>query len=200
MLFGPMKPVGLEDPKTGKRPYAVIQLRQDNAVASLYNIVGFQTHLKWGEQKRVFQMIPGLENAEIVRYGVMHRNSFLNSPKVLRADLSLQSDPQVFFAGQLTGVEGYMESAACGLLAAHQILRRLAGKAPLVLPQQTMCGALAHHLAAPNADFQPMGSNMGLLPPLEQPVRDKRLRYEQLALRAVEALRQALQQQAAQTM
>ena len=177
-----------------------MQLRSEDKDNSRYNLVGFQTNLKFGEQKRVFSMIPGLEHAEFVRYGVMHRNSFLNSPAVLRADLSLQSDPHVFFAGQLTGVEGYMESAACGLLAAHQILRRLAGKAPLVLPQQTMCGALAHHLAAPNADFQPMGSNMGLLPPLEQPVRDKRLRYEQLALRAVEALRQALQQQAAQTM
>ncbi|MDD2992562.1 MAG: methylenetetrahydrofolate--tRNA-(uracil(54)-C(5))-methyltransferase (FADH(2)-oxidizing) TrmFO [Pygmaiobacter sp.] len=198
LRYGPLRPVGLTNPATGHRPWANVQLRSEDKQNSRYNLVGFQTNLKFGEQKRVFSMIPGLEHAEFVRYGVMHRNSFLNSPKVLRADLSLQSDPHVFFAGQLTGVEGYMESAACGLLAAHQILRRLAGAAPLVLPQQTMCGALAHHLSAPNADFQPMGSNMGLLPPLEQPVRDKRLRYEQLALRAVDALRQALQQQAVQ--
>lgn len=137
-------------------------------------------------------MIPGLENAEFVRYGVMHRNSFLNSPQVLAEDLSLRCERAIFFAGQITGVEGYMESAACGLIAAHQILRRLAGKPPLALPLETMCGALMAHLSNANEDFQPMGSNMGLLPPLPERVRDKRLRYQQIALRAVDAMKHYL--------
>ncbi len=192
LRYGPLRPVGLIDPATGHRPWANVQLRSEDKENSRYNLVGFQTNLKFGEQKRVFSMIPGLENAEFVRYGVMHRNSFLNSPAVLAEDLSLRCDRAIFFAGQITGVEGYMESAACGLIAAHQILRRLAGKPPLVLPAQTMCGALMAHLANENEDFQPMGSNMGLLPPLPERVRDKRLRYEQIARRAVEAMKNCL--------
>ena len=155
--------------------------------------MGFQTNLKFGEQKRVFSMIPGLENAEFVRYGVMHRNTFLNSPQLLAEDLSLRSRPDLFFAGQITGFEGYMESAACGLLAGHNILRRLQGKAPLQLPATTMLGALANYIQTENKDFQPMGANMGLLPPLAEHVRDKRQRYLDIARRGVKDLEDYLQ-------
>ncbi len=197
LRYGPLRPVGLVDPATGHRPWANVQLRSEDRENSRYNLVGFQTNLKFGEQKRVFSMIPGLEQAEFVRYGVMHRNSFLNAPQVLGPDLSLKGQPGLYFAGQITGVEGYMESAACGLLAAHQVLRRLRGLPPLALPPETMCGALMAHVTAETADYQPMGSNMGLLPPLPERVKDKRLRYQKLAERALAAMEQALRSQGA---
>ena len=161
----------------------------------MYNLVGFQTNLKFGEQKRVFSMIPGLENAEFVRYGVMHRNTFLNSPVLLGKDLALKQHPSVFFAGQITGFEGYMESAACGLLAAHAIEARCHGWEVPQYPLETMTGALLSYITTQSKDFQPMGANMGLLPPPETRIRDKRQRYEQLALRAVDAMKAALENQ-----
>uniref|UniRef100_UPI00403F6249 FADH(2)-oxidizing methylenetetrahydrofolate--tRNA-(uracil(54)-C(5))- methyltransferase TrmFO n=1 Tax=Candidatus Enterococcus willemsii TaxID=1857215 RepID=UPI00403F6249 len=189
ILFGPLKPVGLEDPKTGKRPYAVIQLRQDNAVASLYNIVGFQTHLKWGEQKRVFRMIPGLENAEIVRYGVMHRNSFMNSPELLQQTYQSRLRNDLFFAGQMTGVEGYVESAASGLIAGINAARLAKDEEPTIFPQETAIGSLAYYIThASGKHFQPMNANFGLLPELPERIKDKKLRYETLANRALESL------------
>ena len=191
MLFGPMKPVGLEDPKTGKRPYAVIQLRQDNAAASLYNIVGFQTHLKWGEQKRVFQMIPGLENAEFVRYGVMHRNSFMNSPELLEPTYQSRKNSRIFFAGQMTGVEGYVESAASGLIAGINAARLAKGEELVVFPRETAMGSMAYYIThAEGKHFQPMNANFGLFPELPERIRDKKLRYETLANRALESLEQ----------
>ena len=191
MLFGPMKPVGLEDPKNGKRPYAVIQLRQDNAAASLYNIVGFQTHLKWGEQKRVFQMIPGLENAEFVRYGVMHRNSFMNSPELLEPTYQSRKDSRIFFAGQMTGVEGYVESAASGLIAGINAARLAKGEELVVFPRETAMGSMAYYIThAEGKHFQPMNANFGLFPELPERIRDKKLRYETLANRALESLEQ----------
>ena len=185
MRYGPLRPVGLTDPRTGRRPWANVQLRAENTERTLYNIVGFQTNLKWGEQKRVFSMIPGLEHAEFVRYGVMHRNTFLDSPRVLTAQLCLKEHPNVFFAGQITGFEGYMESAACGLLAARSLYARLNGRALPPPPADTMCGALVRHLTTENKNFQPMGANMGILPPLENRPRDKRQRYLAQAARAV---------------
>ncbi|WP_368259474.1 FADH(2)-oxidizing methylenetetrahydrofolate--tRNA-(uracil(54)-C(5))-methyltransferase TrmFO [Enterococcus sp. 2201sp1_2201st1_C11_2201SCRN_220225] len=189
MLFGPMKPVGLEDPKTDKRPYAVIQLRQDNAAASLYNIVGFQTHLKWGEQKRVFQMIPGLENAEFVRYGVMHRNSFMNSPELLEQTYASKKRSDVFFAGQMTGVEGYVESAASGLVAGLNAAKLAKAEAPITFPKETVIGSMAYYIThAAGKHFQPMNANFGLLPELPERIKDKKTRYETLANRALAAL------------
>lgn len=189
MLFGPMKPVGLEDPKTGKRPHAVIQLRQDNAAASLYNIVGFQTHLKWGEQKRVFRMIPGLENAEFVRYGVMHRNSFMNSPELLTQTYATKKRPNLFFAGQMTGVEGYVESAASGLVAGLNAANLALGKDAVIFPQETVIGSMAYYIThAEGKHFQPMNANFGLLPELPERIKDKKLRYATLAERALTAL------------
>ena len=189
LRFGPMKPVGLRDPRTGHRPWAVVQLRTENRENSLYNLVGFQTNLKFGEQKRVFGMIPGLERAEFARYGVMHRNTFLHSPGILGADFSLLRRPEVFFAGQITGVEGYMESAASGILAGLNALRRLQGRDPLILPETTMMGALSHYISGyAGKDFQPMGANFGVLPPLLEKIRDKRERYMALAQRALLAV------------
>ena len=189
LRFGPLKPVGLRDPKTGHRPWAVVQLRRENAAATLYNLVGFQTNLKFPEQKRVFGMIPALRNAEFVRYGVMHRNTFVNSPKVLRADFSLKSDSTLFFAGQLTGVEGYMESAASGLMAGRNAAARLMGEETVVLPRETMIGALSHYLVECDPDhFQPMGANFGILPSLPEAIRDKKARYEALAQRSLDLL------------
>ena len=185
MRYGPLRPVGLRDPNTGHRPWANVQLRAENQERTLYNIVGFQTNLKFGEQKRVFSMIPGLENAEFVRYGVMHRNTFLNSPQVLLDSLNLREHPNVYFAGQITGFEGYMESAACGLLAARSLYAKLTGKQWTAPPMDTMCGALIRYITSPNKDFQPMGANMGILPPLENRPRDKRERYLAVATRAV---------------
>ena len=178
--YGPLRPVGLRDPRTGHRPWANVQLRAENADRTLYNLVGFQTNLKWGEQKRVFSMIPGLEHAEFVRYGVMHRNTFLDSPAVLTDALCLKEHPNVFFAGQITGFEGYMESAACGLLAARSIWARLTGRDWAPPPQTTMCGALLGYITTPNKDFQPMGANMGILP-ARPDIRDKRARYAALS-------------------
>ena len=187
--YGPMKPVGLRDPKTGHRPWAVLQLRTENRENTLYNLVGFQTNLKFGEQKRVFGMIPGLAHAEFVRYGVMHRNTFLNSPKTLDADFSFRGRGDLFFAGQITGVEGYMESASSGILAGINAVRRMRGGETLVLPETTMMGALSRYIAGyAGRDFQPMGANFGVLPPLPEKIRDKRERYMALAQRALNDL------------
>jgi len=186
LLYGPLKPVGLVDPRTGRQPFAVVQLRQDNKEGTLYNLVGFQTNLKWPEQKRVFSLIPGLENAEFVRYGVMHRNSFLNAPKLLKATNEWRGAEGLFFAGQLTGVEGYVESAASGLVAGINAARRVLGLEPVVFPVETAIGALHHYLiSTPVPDFQPMGINFGLLPPLDQRIRDKRERNRQISRRAL---------------
>ncbi|HJA40926.1 MAG TPA: methylenetetrahydrofolate--tRNA-(uracil(54)-C(5))-methyltransferase (FADH(2)-oxidizing) TrmFO [Firmicutes bacterium] len=182
LLFGPLKPVGLEDPRTGERPYAVVQLRQDNAAGTLYNLVGFQTHLKWSEQKRVFQMIPGLENANFVRYGVMHRNTFLNSPVLLNEDFSFKAEDRIYFAGQMTGVEGYVESAASGLSAGYHLARRLKNFPVRLFPRATMIGSMAYYITHTNAkNFQPMNANFGLLPPLSKKIRNKKEKYEQMA-------------------
>ena len=188
--FGPLRPVGLRDPRTGHRSWANVQLRAENADRTLYNLVGFQTNLRWGEQKRVFSMIPGLAQAEFVRYGVMHRNTFLNAPAVLTPALCLKEHPNVFFAGQITGFEGYMESAASGLLAARSVWARLTGRAWTPPPPQTMCGALLGYITTPNKDFQPMGANMGILPRPEavQAIRDKRERYLALSETAQAAM------------
>lgn len=183
--YGCMKPVGLTDPRTGSRPYAAVQLRKENREGTLYNLVGFQTNLRFGEQKRVFRMIPGLENAEFTRFGVMHRNTFLNSPKLLDERFCLRGSDGVYFAGQMTGVEGYTESAASGILAAMHLLRSLTGKPPLTLPETSMCGALSRHICTETADFQPMGANMGLLPPLAERIKDKQERYETVARRGL---------------
>lgn len=196
LRFGPMKPVGLRDPRTGHRPWAVLQLRKENAGGTMYNLVGFQTNLKFPEQRRVFGMIPALKNADFVRYGVMHRNTFLDSPRVLNADYSLREEPGLFFAGQMTGVEGYMESAGSGMLAGINAVRRLHGAETVVLPPETMLGALARYIADPQIrDFQPMGANMGVLPPLTEVIRDKRMRaaaYAERALAVLEPLRASL--------
>ena len=189
LTFGPLKPVGLLDPRTGLKSYAVVQLRKENKAGSLFNLVGFQTHLKWGEQKRVFSLIPGLENAEFVRYGVMHRNTFLNAPKVLKADFSLKIKPECFFAGQITGVEGYIESAASGILAGLNAWRCLNHMSPLVFPPVTTLGALARHLEMSTSEnFQPMNINFGLLPPLAERIRNKRERNSRISERALETL------------
>ncbi|WZY01639.1 FADH(2)-oxidizing methylenetetrahydrofolate--tRNA-(uracil(54)-C(5))-methyltransferase TrmFO [Bacillus sp. FSL W7-1360] len=195
MLFGPLKPVGLEDPKTGKRPYAVVQLRQDNVSGTLYNIVGFQTHLKWGPQKEVLRLIPGLEHADIVRYGVMHRNTFLNSPKLLSPTYATKARNDLFFAGQITGVEGYVESAAAGLVAGLNAYR-LTQQQPLVtFPEETMIGSLAHYITTANPDnFQPMNANFGLVPPLEIRIKAKKERYEALAARALSAIEHSVKE------
>lgn len=188
MAFGPMKPVGLKDPRTGKEPYAVVQLRQDDAAATLYNLVGFQTRLKWGEQKRVFSMIPGLEKAVFMRYGVMHRNTFLHSPGFLNSRYEMIGRPGVYFAGQMTGVEGYVESAASGLVAGLSLARSLRGEAPVDFTRLTAIGAMAHYIASPNSHFQPMNANFGLIDPLEKRVRNKQERYGQIAERAVNVI------------
>lgn len=186
--FGPMKPVGLRDPHTGHRPWAVVQLRAENAEGTLYNLVGFQTNLKFPEQKRVFGMIPALKNAEFMRYGVMHRNTFLNAPELLDGAFRMKSRPTLLFAGQMTGVEGYMESAAAGIMAGLNACRMVRGQEPLILPRDTMMGALAAHVSTPNADYQPMGANFGILPTLETHIRDKKMRYAALAQRALDSL------------
>ncbi len=189
LLFGPLKPVGLTDPRTGEQPYAVIQLRQDNKEGTLYNIVGFQTHLKWGEQKRVFSLIPGLENAEFVRYGVMHRNTYINSPKVLQPTLQLKDSSRVFFAGQMTGVEGYVESASSGLIAGINAARLFSGKAPFVFPDTTAHGALCSYITdTTNKRFQPMNVNFGIFPDLGYRIKNKKEKYMQYAERALSDL------------
>lgn len=191
--FGPLKPVGLTDPHTGKRPWAVVQLRREDKEGRLYNLVGFQTNLKFGEQKRVFSLIPALKNAEFVRYGVMHRNTFINSPELLNSDFSLKSNPNIYFAGQMTGVEGYMESAASGLIAGISLSRRLNGQKPLELPYGTMTEALCRHVSqSESADFQPMGANFGILPKLDERIKNKQERYEKISAKAIELLKQSL--------
>ncbi|MGM0897550.1 MAG: FADH(2)-oxidizing methylenetetrahydrofolate--tRNA-(uracil(54)-C(5))-methyltransferase TrmFO [Bacillota bacterium] len=189
LTFGPMKPVGLEDPKTGKRPYAVVQLRQDDAAGTLYNIVGFQTHLKWGAQKEILRMIPGLENVEIVRYGVMHRNTFINSPNVLKPTYQLKADPNIFFAGQMTGVEGYVESAGSGLLAGINAAKLALGEEPIVFPAETALGSMARYITeADSKNFQPMNINFGLFPDLGERIKSKQERAERHANRALESI------------
>ncbi|AWB44286.1 methylenetetrahydrofolate--tRNA-(uracil(54)-C(5))-methyltransferase (FADH(2)-oxidizing) TrmFO [Paenibacillus sp. CAA11] len=189
-LFGPMKPVGLPNPHTGTLPHAVVQLRQDNAAGTLYNLVGFQTHLKWGEQKRVFSMIPGLENAEFVRYGVMHRNTFINSPKLLQPTYQLKTRPTLFFAGQMTGVEGYVESAASGLIAGINAAKAAQSQEGIVFPEDTTLGSMARYITTADfKHFQPMNANFGLLPKLEQRIRQKKEKNEALAHRALDSLR-----------
>ena len=189
LRYGPLKPRGLKDPRTGREPYAVVQLRRDNAEGSIYNLVGFQTHLAWGEQKRVFSMIPGLQNAEFVRYGVMHRNTYLDSPRLLDRYYRVKNCPRVMFAGQVTGVEGYVESTASGLLAALELSRRLRGLPPVDFPQETAVGALALYVSNPSvADFQPMNVNFGIIPPLGYKVKGKRNKNAEISQRALTAL------------
>lgn len=195
MRFGPLKPVGLTDPHSGKRPYAAVQLRAENRDGTLYNMVGFQTNLKFKEQKRVFSLIPGLEKAEFIRYGVMHRNTFINSPKLLTEHFNMREYSNIFFAGQITGVEGYIESAASGILAGKNMLRRLQGKDMLSLPKESMLGALSKYISDKSVvNFQPMGANMGILPPLEVRIKDKKERYKQIALRGLEKLRMSIKE------
>lgn len=195
-LFGPMKPVGLINPHTGKLPHAVVQLRQDNAAGTLYNLVGFQTHLKWGEQKRVFSMIPGLENAEFVRYGVMHRNTFINSPKLLLPTYQLKERPSLFFAGQMTGVEGYVESAASGLIAGINAANAFGEQEGIVFPEDTTLGSMARYITTADFEhFQPMNANFGLFPKLDTRYRKKAEKNEALAHRALDSLRSFIGEQ-----
>ena len=192
MAFGPMKPVGLVDPRTGREPYAAVQLRSEKREGTMYNLVGFQTRLKWGEQKRVFSMIPGLENAEFLRYGVMHRNTFLHSPGFLDACYQMIARPGLYFAGQMTGVEGYVESASSGMVAGISLARQMQGLPPVDFTNLTAIGALAHHIAHASGDFQPMNANFGLIAPYEKRIRNKQERYGRIAERAlnvIEALR-----------
>ncbi len=195
LRFGPLKPVGFTDPRTGKRPYAIVQLRQDNSKGNLFNMVGFQTNLKFGEQKRVFRLIPGLENAEFTKYGVMHRNTFINSPELLDETYNLRKNENIFFAGQITGVEGYVESIASGLVAGLNAIKKFeTGKnnneiEKIIFPQETMIGALSKYIATPNKNFQPMNANFGILPDLEEKIKDKKEKYGKLADRALEKLR-----------
>jgi len=189
VLYGPMKPVGLIDPHTGKLPFAVVQLRQDNAAGTLYNLVGFQTHLKWGEQKRVFSMIPGLENAEYVRFGVMHRNTFMNAPRLLEPTYQFKGNGQLFFAGQMTGVEGYVESAASGLIAGINAARLAKGLACVVFPNVTALGSLPAYITTADPEhFQPMNANFGLFPPLTERARSKKMQREMIAERAIQTI------------
>lgn len=192
MRYGPLKPVGLTDPHTGHRPWANLQLRKENKDGTMYNLVGFQTNLKFGEQKRVFSMFPALKNAEFLRYGVMHRNTFIDSPRLLNGDFSMRENPLIFFGGQITGVEGYMESAASGLMAGLNLARRLNGKETVVLPKDTMIGALSRYISDETVkNFQPMGANFGVLPPLDEKIRDKQERYMCLAQRGMQSLKSA---------
>ncbi len=194
MRFGPLKPVGLIDPRTDKRPYAVVQLRAENTGGTLYNLVGFQTNLKFAEQKRVFSMIPGLENAEFMRYGVMHRNTFINSPKLLTEQFNMRTNEQIYFAGQITGVEGYIESAASGIFAGLCMCRRLKGLEKISLPETTMLGALSKYISDETVEkFQPMGCNMGILPELPERIRDKKLKCLTIAQRGLSDLDKLLE-------
>lgn len=187
MRYGPLKPVGLTNPKTGHRPWANLQLRKENKDGTLYNLVGFQTNLKFPEQKRVFSMFPALKNAEFVRYGVMHRNTFLNSPGLLSYDFSLKKEPRIYFAGQISGVEGYMESASSGILAGYNAARRIFGEEPVLLPKITMMGALSQYISDETVkNFQPMGAAFGIIDPLDERIKDKKQRYETLAKRSLD--------------
>ena len=184
--FGPLKPVGFDDPRTAKRPYAIVQLRQDNEAGTLYNLVGFQTNLKFGEQKRVFSMIPGLKNAEFVKYGVMHRNTYINSPILLNETFNLKNNKKIFFAGQITGVEGYVESIAAGLVAGINAVNTYNNEDLITFSEETVIGALAKYISSPNKRFQPMNANFGILHPLEEKIKDKHKRYEKMAERSLE--------------
>ena len=189
LRYGPLKPMGFDDPRTGKRPYAVVQLRQDNKEGILYNIVGFQTNLKFGEQKRVFRMIPGMEEAEFMKYGVMHRNTYINSTKLLDNTYNFKKNENIFFAGQITGVEGYVESISSGLVSAINACQRIQGKEKIAFPEISMIGALAKYISTPNEKFQPMNANFGILPELENKIKDKKLKYEKLADRGLSAIK-----------
>lgn len=191
--FGPLKPVGFTNPRTGNRPYAIVQLRQDNALGTLYNLVGFQTNLKFGEQKRVFSMIPGLENAEFVKYGVMHRNTYINSPILLKNTFNLKRKPKIFFAGQITGVEGYVESIASGLLAGINATKIFKNENLISLPKETVIGALSNYISSENKKFQPMNANFGILPTLEEKIKDKQERYAIMAKRSIQNITKILQ-------
>ena len=186
LRYGPLKPVGFDDPRTGKRPYALVQLRQDDFNGSIYNMVGFQTNLKFQEQKRVFSMIPGLENAEFIKYGVMHRNTYINSTKLLDNTYNLKSNKNIFFAGQITGVEGYVESISSGMVAAINAVKMLKKEPKKEFSELTMIGALAKYISTENSKFQPMNANFVILPNLEEKIKDKKLKYEKLADRALE--------------
>ena len=188
LRFGPLKPVGFDDPRTGRRPYAVVQLRQDDKFGSIYNIVGFQTNLKYGEQKRVFSMIPGLKDAEFVKYGVMHRNTYINSTILLDNTYNFKQNNNIYFAGQITGVEGYVESISSGMVAALNAISQIQGKDKIVFSNLTMIGALANYISTPNDKFQPMNANFGILPPLDEKIRDKKVKYSKLADRAIQNL------------
>ena len=188
LRFGPLKPMGFDDPRTAKRPYAVVQLRQDNAKASLYNLVGFQTNLKYGEQKRVFSMIPGLKDADFVKYGVMHRNTFINSPELLDNTYNFKKKKNVFFAGQITGVEGYVESISSGFVASINAVNMLKNDEKISFSIETMIGALANYISTKNKNFQPMNANFGIIPELNEKIKDKKKRYEKLANRSLEIL------------
>lgn len=190
LRFGPLKPVGFTDLRTGRRPYAVVQLRQDNEAGTIFNMVGFQTNLKFGEQKRVFQIIPGLEKAEFAKYGVMHRNTFINSPELLQETYRLKENENVYFAGQITGVEGYVESISSGMVAALNAINQFQGKKEkIIFPEDTMIGALAKYIATKNEKFQPMNANFGILPELSEKIKDKKIRYEKLAQKSLDKLK-----------
>ena len=189
LRFGPLKPVGFDDPRTGKRPYAIVQLRQDNQQGTIYNMVGFQTNLKFGEQKRVFKLIPGLENVEFVKYGVMHRNTYINSTKLLNETYNLKSNNNIYFAGQITGVEGYVESISSGMVAALNACERfLKTNKKIIFSEKTMIGALAKYISTENNNFQPMNANFGILPELEEKIKDKKERYKKIGERALDNL------------
>ena len=193
LRFGPLKPVGFTDPRTGYRPYAIVQLRQDNSQGNLFNMVGFQTNLKYGEQKRVFSLIPGLENAEFTKLGVMHRNTFINSPELLDETYNFKKNRNIFFAGQITGVEGYVESIASGLVAGLNAIAKLKEREQIKFPTLTMIGSLSKYIATENKNFQPMNANFGILPELPEKIRDKKVKYSKLADRAIEELNNMLQ-------
>ena len=193
LRFGPLKPVGFTDPRTGYRPYAIVQLRQDNSEGNLFNMVGFQTNLKYGEQKRVFSLIPGLENAEFIKLGVMHRNTFINSPELLDETYNLKKKENIFFAGQITGVEGYVESIASGLVSALNAVRKYKKEDKIIFSERTMIGALSKYIATENKNFQPMNANFGILPELPERIKDKKVKYGKLADRAIEELSKMLQ-------
>lgn len=192
LRFGPLKPVGFTDPRTGRRPYAVIQLRQDDANGTMYNLVGFQTNLKFGEQKRVFSSIPGLSNAEFVKYGVMHRNTYINSGELLDNTYCLKKTPNIYFAGQITGVEGYVESISSGMVVGINVANRLLGREKVEFPINTMIGALASYIATPNKKFQPMNANFGILPEMGERIKDKKVKYGKLADRAIEEMKETI--------
>ncbi len=193
LRFGPLKPVGFTDPRTGNRPHAIVQLRQDNAEGTLYNLVGFQTNLKFAEQNRVFRLIPGLENADFVKYGVMHRNTFINASELLEPTYQLKNNPNLFFAGQITGVEGYVESISSGMVASLNAIEQYRNtKKQMIFSNKTMIGALASYISTPNEKFQPMNANFGILPSLPQRIKDKRLKYQQLADIAIEEMKRQI--------